>query len=280
LILTESGKKKTCGYKEIEGIISMMFEGDLKGMMIEEGLKSIQVFKDNEDIDEKKGISRQSKAGILFPASICEKFLRKFGNSNVMITSESPIFLASALEYLTAEILDLASSISSGNNHIRITVRDITLAILNDFELSSFFKRWNVHFLGGGITPFINQALISPRKNREESTNKNKIIKDIQRLQKQGDYLIFARYPFEQVIRGICNLYKPEVKISKFVFILLQYYIEQEMVSLLQKANNLAIYSGRIKVIPSDFEMVLSISENRLPNFLEKNEPNKEEKKD
>jgi histone H3/H4 len=269
LFLTESVKKKTCGYKEIESVIKVMFEGDLQGMMIEEGLKSIQVYKDNEEIDEKKGISRQSKAGILFPASICEKFLRKFGNSNIMITGECPIFLASALEYFTAEILDLASSISSGNNHIRITVRDITLAIQNDYELSTFFKKWNINFLGGGILPFINQALLTHKKNQKDVSKCN-AIKEIKRLQKQGDYLIFPRHPFEQVIRSICNSYRSDIKISKFIFILLQYYIEQELVNLLQKANNLAIYSGRIKVLPSDFEMVISITENRLPNFLEK----------
>ena len=49
----------------------------------------------------------------------------------------------------------------------------------------------------------------------------------------------------------------------------IEYYIENEMLSLIQKSYNLSIYSGRVKLIPSDIEMICSIQENRLPNFLQ-----------
>ena len=265
LYLVEISKKKTISIKELENSIGILFSGELKNVIIEEGKKSVIKFRENIDEEEKKGFSVQNKIGIIFPPSMCEKFLRKFGNSNVMITIESPVYLASVLEYISAEILDLSSSIASAHNRIRITVRDLEIAIRTDYEFNSFFNKNNIYFIGGGIIPFINPIIKNKNKKKSEKT----IIKEINKLQKEGDCLIFAKHPFEQVIRYIVNQYKKDVKISKNVFLILQYYIENEMLNLIQKAYNLSIYAGRIKLISSDLEMILSIQENRLPNFLQ-----------
>lgn len=272
LYLVQISKKKTLSIKEIENAIQILFIGDLKNILIKEGSSSVQKYKDSKNT-EKKGFSRQNQVGIIFPPSICEKFLRNFGNSNVMITSESSIYLASVLEYLSAEILDLSSSIACSNDRIRITVRDLELAIRTDYEFNTFFNTWQIKFIGGGIIPFLNPAILekkkSVKKKKKGRLNPGTlVVKEIKKLQKQGDCLIFAKHPFEQVIRHIFHQYKPNVKISKNVFIILQYYLESEMLNLIQKSYNLAVYSGRIKLIASDIEMVLSISENRLPNFL------------
>ena len=265
LYLVEVSKKKTISVKELENSVGILFSGELKNVIIEEGKKSVIKFRENIDEEEKKGFSVQNKIGIIFPPSMCEKFLRKFGNSNIMITVESPVYLASVLEYISAEILDLSSSIASAHNRIRITVRDLEIAIRTDYEFNSFFNKNNIYFIGGGIIPFINPIIKNKNKKKSEKT----IIKEINKLQKEGDCLIFAKHPFEQVIRYIVSQYKKDVKISKNVFLILQYYIENEMLNLIQKAYNLSIYAGRIKLISSDLEMILSIQENRLPNFLQ-----------
>ena len=265
LFLVEISKKKTLSIKELENAISIIFSGELKKVIIEEGKKSVQKFNENIDDEEKKGYSKQNKIGIIFPPSMCEKFLRKFGNSNIMITQESPIYLASVLEYISAEILDLSSSIATAHNRIRITVRDLEIAIRTDYEFNSFFNKNHIQFIGGGIIPYINPIIMNKNKKKSEKN----ILKEIRKLQKEGDCLIFAKHPFEQVIRHIINQYKDDVKVSKNVFLILQYYIENEMLSLIQKSYNLSIYSGRVKLIPSDIEMICSIQENRLPNFLQ-----------
>lgn len=264
LFFVEISKKKTLSIKELENAISILFLGELKKVIIEEGEKSVIKYKENID-DEKKRCSKQNKIGIIFPPSICEKFLRKFGNSNIMISQESSIYLASVLEYISAEILDLSSSIASAHNRIRITVRDLEISIRTDYEFNSFFNKNNIKFIGGGIIPFINPVILNKNKNKNEKT----VLKEIKKLQKEGDCLIFAKHPFEQVIRHIVSQYKNDVKISKNVFLILQYYIENELLNLIQKAYNLSIYTGRIKLISSDIEMISSIEENRLPNFLQ-----------
>ena len=142
LYLVEVSKKKTISVKELENSVGILFSGELKNVIIEEGKKSVIKFRENID-EEKKGFSVQNKIGIIFPPSMCEKFLRKFGNSNIMITVESPVYLASVLEYISAEILDLSSSIASAHNRIRITVRDLEIAIRTDYEFNSFFNKNN-----------------------------------------------------------------------------------------------------------------------------------------
>lgn len=263
LKLVEYTKKKTLSVKELENVVSILFSGELQKVMLEEGQKAIEKFNNKEE-NEDKGTSRQFKAGILFPASVCEKFLRKFGSSNMMITSESPVYLASILEYFTAELLDLSSGIANSNNRVRITVRDFEIAVRTDSEFNKFFNTWNISFLGGGVIPFINPALLV-KKRKGGDTH----LKQIKKYQTQGDCLIISKHPFEVIIRKLFENYNKDVKISKDLFLILQYYIEDEIVKLLQKANNLAIYAGRIKLIPSDIEMILSIQENRLPSFLQ-----------
>ena len=46
-----------------------------------------------------------------------------------MVTSYAPVYLAAVLEYLTYEILDLASIYCKDNKRIRITIRDLEVVI-------------------------------------------------------------------------------------------------------------------------------------------------------
>ena len=50
------------------------------------------------------------------------------------------------------------------------------------------------------------------------------------------------------------------MKISKEVFIVLQYFIEQQITSLLRNANFAAIHAGRVKLMPIDIDFVNAIS--------------------
>ena len=127
--LTEISKKKTISEKEVINALSIIINGDLLSKSIYEGKKALSNF---NDLEKTKGSSRQNKAGIIFPPSIMEKFLRNFGNSKLMVTSTAPIFFAAAIEYITAEILDLASISSKDFKRVRITIRDLELAIRND----------------------------------------------------------------------------------------------------------------------------------------------------
>jgi histone H3/H4 len=268
--LTEIAKKKTMSHKEVENSVKLLFSGELSSNSILEGIKSVDKF----STENSKGSSRQGKAGIIFPPSVSEKFLRNFGYSKVMVTSSAPIFLAATLEYLTAEILELSAKYSNEHKRVRITIRDLQLSIGNDTELSNLFDKLNISFLGGGVIPFIHQVLITkkPRKKRKMTDVTPSDVKkphrfrpgtvalrEIKKYQKTSNCLIFAKFPFERFVRNIVNVHNPNMKISKDVFIILQYFIEQYTVNILKDANNAAIHAGRVKLMHIDISFICDL---------------------
>ena len=69
--------------------------------------------------------------------------------------------MAAALEYLVAEIMELAGNAAKDNKRARIKPRDIMLAIRNDEELNKLLG--NVTFAESGVVPKIHAVLL-PKK--------------------------------------------------------------------------------------------------------------------
>ena len=261
--LTIYGKKKTISDKEIINSLSLTVSGELLKNSILEGEKAVENFKNNKV----KG-TRQNKAEIIFPPSIVEKFLRNFGNSKIMVTSSAPVFLSAALEYITYEILDIASIYCTDNKRMRITIRDLEIVVRTDIELNNLFNKINISFLGGGVISFIHPSLLN--KNKKKKTLKNTknqhrfrpgtvAIRDIKKYQKLSGNLILPKSSFEKIIRNIFlqnSENDKNIKISKNVFIIIQYYIEQYIVKLLYNSNFLAIHSNRVKLLPIDIAFI------------------------
>ena len=117
---------------------------------------------------EKASTSRSSKAGLTFPVGRVHRLLRK-GNYAQRVGSGAPVYLTSVLEYLAAEILELAGNAAKDNKRQRIIPRHITLAVKNDEELNKLFT--NVTISGGGVLPNIHAVLL-PKKTKENVSTK------------------------------------------------------------------------------------------------------------
>ena len=104
-----------------------------------------------------KRTSRSSRAGIVFPVGRIERLLRK-GNYSERVSEVAPVFLAAALEYLTAEVLELAGNAARDNKRTRITPRHFTLAVRSDEELNELLA--SVAVPGGGVLPNIQPVLL------------------------------------------------------------------------------------------------------------------------
>nr|XP_013802637.1 PREDICTED: histone H2A.J-like isoform X3 [Apteryx mantelli mantelli] len=109
-----------------------------------------------------KAKSRSSRAGLQFPVGRVHRLLRK-GNCNYAerVGAGAPVYLAAVLEYLTAEILELAGNAARDNKKTRIIPRHLQLAIRNDEELNKLLGK--VTIAQGGVLPNI-QAVLLPKK--------------------------------------------------------------------------------------------------------------------
>ncbi|XP_033117105.1 late histone H2A.2.2-like [Anneissia japonica] len=113
-----------------------------------------------------KAKSRSSRAGLQFPVGRVHRFLRK-GNYASRVGAGAPVYMAAVLEYLTAEILELAGNAARDNKKSRIIPRHLQLAIRNDEELNRLLG--SVTIAQGGVLPNI-QAVLLPKKTQAKST--------------------------------------------------------------------------------------------------------------
>ena len=72
--------------------------------------------------------------------------------------------MAAVLEYLAAEILELAGNASRDNKKSRIIPRHIQLAVRNDEELNKLLS--DVTIANGGVLPNIHSQLL-PKKTKD-----------------------------------------------------------------------------------------------------------------
>ena len=112
-----------------------------------------------------KAKSRSSRAGLQFPVGRVHRFLRK-GNYAQRVGAGAPVYLAAVLEYLTAEILELAGNAARDNKKSRIIPRHLQLAVRNDEELNKLLG--GVTIAQGGVLPNI-QAVLLPKKTSKSS---------------------------------------------------------------------------------------------------------------
>mgnify|MGYP001028554462 FL=1 len=107
-------------------------------------------------------VSRSAKAGLQFPVGRIARFL-KHGRHAERVGAGAPVYLAAVLEYLAAEVLELAGNAAKDNKKSRIVPRHIQLAIRNDEELNRLMGSTTI--ASGGVLPMIHNALI-PKKDK------------------------------------------------------------------------------------------------------------------
>ena len=85
------------------------------------------------------------------------------GTSRVSATSG--VYMGAVLEYLCAEVLELAGNAARDNKKTRIVPRHIQLAVRNDEELNKLLG--SVTIASGGVLPNIHAVLL-PKKGAAE----------------------------------------------------------------------------------------------------------------
>jgi histone H2A len=117
-----------------------------------------------------KAITRSARAGLQFPVGRLARYLRD-GRYAERIGAGAPVYMAAVLEYLAAEILELAGNAARDNKKSRIIPRHIQLAIRNDEELNKLLS--DAIIASGGVLPNIHSTLL-PEKTGKDSEPKKK----------------------------------------------------------------------------------------------------------
>ncbi|XP_075221663.1 histone H2A-like [Lycorma delicatula] len=118
-----------------------------------------------------KGKSRSSRAGLQFPVGRIHRLLKR-GNYAERVGAGAPVYLGAVLEYLSAEILELAGNAARDNKKTRIIPRHLQLAIRNDEELSKLLS--GVTIAQGGVLPNIQSVLLPKKAAGSSSVSKGK----------------------------------------------------------------------------------------------------------
>uniref|UniRef100_T1J7E7 Histone H2A n=1 Tax=Strigamia maritima TaxID=126957 RepID=T1J7E7_STRMM len=120
--------------------------------------------KQNLIVKKSKSESRSRRAGLHFPVGRIHRLLRK-GKYSERVGAGAPVYLAAVLEYLAAEVLELAGNAARDNKKLRIIPRHIQLAIRNDEEFNKMLS--SVTIAEGGVLPNI-QTILLPKKSDKQ----------------------------------------------------------------------------------------------------------------
>ncbi|TFK27316.1 histone-fold-containing protein [Coprinopsis marcescibilis] len=100
--------------------------------------------------------TRSARAGLQFPVGRIHRYLKQRTVNNMRIGAKAAVYTSAILEYLTAEVLELAGNAAKDLRVKRIAPRHLQLAIRGDEELDTLVR---ATIAGGGVLPFIHKSL-------------------------------------------------------------------------------------------------------------------------
>ena len=107
--------------------------------------------------------SSASKAGLQFPVARLNRYLRK-GKYASRVGVGAGVYMGAVLEYLCAEILELAGNAARDNKKTRIVPRHIQLAVRNDEELNKLLGSVAIAGEAGKLVRYNKKGTLSSRE--------------------------------------------------------------------------------------------------------------------
>jgi histone H2A len=108
--------------------------------------------------------TKTNRAELKFSVGRVDRLLRKNCAGKCRVALAAPIYLAAVLEYITAEVLELAGDLAIKDRKHRITPRHLQLAIRDDNDLSELLG--SAVIASGGVLPNIHPILLPPKSKR------------------------------------------------------------------------------------------------------------------
>ncbi|XP_026840269.1 uncharacterized protein LOC113564938 [Drosophila persimilis] len=226
-----------------------------------------------------KAKSRSNRAGLQFPVGRIHRLLRK-GNYAERVGAGAPVYLAAVMEYLAAEVLELAGNAARDNKKTRIIPRHLQLAIRNDEELNKLLSgvtiaqgvkmartKQTARKSTGGKAPRKQLATKAARKSAPATGGVKKphryrpgtvALREIRRYQKSTELLI-RKLPFQRLVREIAQDFKTDLRFQSSAVMALQEASEAYLVGLFEDTNLCAIHAKRVTIMPKDIQLARRI---------------------
>jgi len=265
--LAKSRGAQTVTARDVQTAVRSLLPGELSKHAVSEGVKAVTKFK----VTTKGKLS--ARAGLQFPVARTATLMRE----NVCLDrlgASAAVYLAAVLEYLSAEMLELAGNAARDKKKHRITVRHLYLAVESDEELHGLMKLAGICLAGGGVVPDIDSRLLPAKKKalarggtREEPAAHRwrpgtVALRDVRKQQKDSNCLIFGLLPTGRYVREASQeLTDKPVRFSADGLTLFQHSLEQYLTKLVSKANKLALHAGRQRVTKADIQLARSVTD-------------------
>ena len=165
-----SSSGKTLSSRDIQTAIRIALPGELAKHAVSEGTKAVSKYVISKQGKGGPKESASKRAGLQFSVARPMKVLRMFYPAK-RCSSGAKVYLAAVIEYLSAEILELAGNAARDRKKIRIDVRSLLLAIKSDEELDQLLSGY---VTGGGVVPAIHSSLLPKKKEKKPKAAKPK----------------------------------------------------------------------------------------------------------
>jgi histone H3/H4 len=132
-------KREMCTSREIQTAVRLTLNGELTKHAVSEAVKAVTsytCFVPAAD-GNRRILSQSAKAKLQFPVGRIARQMRQKWRAPVGKTAA--VYMAAVLEYIAAEILELAGNASKDMRVKIITPRHITLGVRGDEELDTLF---------------------------------------------------------------------------------------------------------------------------------------------
>ena len=281
-------ERRTITARNVQSAVRIVLPGELAKHAVSEGDKALSKFRGTKG-SAHGGKGAAAKSGLQFPPARCGKFFKVYKKR---LGETVGVYTAAVLEYLAAEVLELAGNAARDNKKQQISPRHLTLAVRNDEELNKLFSGGIIH--DGGNIPHIHANLLPrnnakegdkntakpKRKSKKKGAKKQKssspvvggkkakaphrfkpgtvALREIRKFQKSTNTLI-RKQPFYRVVRELSTVKDGKVRFRSTALEILQSWVEGYLIQQFQNANFAALHANRVTVMPKDLQLVRRI---------------------
>ena len=167
-------------------------------------------------------------------------------------------YLNNILYYVSSEILELAGNSARDSKRDIITVRDLFMAVEEDYEMRFIKSAMNFKFMGSGIRPNIDNRLLPLHSNKLYHQIR---LDAIRKAQNDSECYLIPMDSFDAGLHAIESDMEDKKnglvseRLTGKARAMLQYTIEDQVVGLLKTAQLLALHANRIPIMPKDVNL-------------------------